>query len=513
MPYFGASDGLTFHAKIIKAGNEAVGAWVRAGAWSANPENLTDGFIPIEVAHLIALPEVWARLLKANLCDLPTGEQEGYQLHDYLDHNPTAVKARARLAAARDRTRRWREANGVPSSRPKTQRPCDSTRDGVGDASRTPARMGAPGVPDSSHVGASDPDPEIRRVRDQNPEGTPLPPRGGCDGAAVQDQPPPTKPQGAAPGPIPPLAPKADPVAKRARKPLPAPKPDLDPSTLAGVNLDAYTALLADPTLPEITDHPAQTAVDLVRSGPALDVPQQIAAAGAWLRANPAQAKRNGARFLTNWVRRAQERGGQRSGASAASSLPPEAMQFLTARWRAARTRMRLETPCDPDLRYLARFWSKCVEASTRATESSKPGGWVPTPRHVAAFWIRCYLAEQQSRGGGVKDAGYPFAWLSEGDRGSSFGMPKRADVERQQPTDGPESLRPAGVAAASTRDAPPPPSSPAKPMPVPASVLAAAAMVGRGIPEPGTTVVQRSATRAAPSRPATTAPAQEQTE
>lgn len=504
MPYFGASDGLTFHAKVIKAGNDAVGAWCRAGAWSAHPENLTEGFIPVEVAHLIAPAEVWAKLLSVHLCDAPTGDRQGYQIHDYLDHNPTAAKTRARFAAARERTRRWREANGIPSSRPKTQRHGDAARDGDGDASRTATRPGVPVVPNSSHVraaGASDPDPEIRKeIRDQKPESTPLPPRGGCDGAAVQDQPPPTKPQGSAPGPIPPPAPKADPAAQRARKPPPAPKPDLDPATLVGVNLDAYNALLADPTLPEITDHPAQTAVDLVRSGPALDVPQQIAAAGAWLRANPAQAKRNGARFLTNWIRRAQERGGQRTATSAAASLPPEASTFLTGRWRAARQRQRrLETACDPDARYLAKFWSKCAEAATRAADGSKPGAWVPTPKHIAAFWIRCYLAEEQSRAGGVKDTGYPFAWLSEGDRASGYGLPKRSDME-QRPTDGPETQRGAAVAATRT---PPAPSDRAPP---PADVLAAAAKVGRGIAVPGTTVVQRGAQSSAASRPITTA-------
>jgi len=45
---------------------------------------------------------------------------------------------------------------------------------------------------------------------------------------------------------------------------------------------------------------------------PAVEIEQQVAAAAAWLAANPKQRKKNVERFLTNWLARQQERGGSR---------------------------------------------------------------------------------------------------------------------------------------------------------------------------------------------------------
>jgi cytoskeletal protein RodZ len=45
---------------------------------------------------------------------------------------------------------------------------------------------------------------------------------------------------------------------------------------------------------------------------PAVEIEQQVAAAAAWLAANPKQRKKNIERFLTNWLSRQQERGGTR---------------------------------------------------------------------------------------------------------------------------------------------------------------------------------------------------------
>jgi len=45
-------DGLTFHEKIVEAGNAATGVWVRGLAWSAY--HLTDGFVPTKIARLVA---------------------------------------------------------------------------------------------------------------------------------------------------------------------------------------------------------------------------------------------------------------------------------------------------------------------------------------------------------------------------------------------------------------------------------------------------------------------------
>ena len=100
MSWFRLDDAGAFHAKVIRAGNEAYGAWCRAGQWcSAHAPN---GFIPVEVAHLIAAPKVWAKAFAAGLLD--SADESGYQIHDFNEYNPTEAQVeerKARVSAAR----------------------------------------------------------------------------------------------------------------------------------------------------------------------------------------------------------------------------------------------------------------------------------------------------------------------------------------------------------------------------------------------------------------------------
>lgn len=107
MSWFKVSDGLAFHRKALAAGNEALGAWVRAGSWSSAPDNLTDGFIPPEVAAAIAPPKVWAKLRAAGLVDAPEG-RDGQQLHDFLAYNPSAESKARDRETTRQRVESWR---------------------------------------------------------------------------------------------------------------------------------------------------------------------------------------------------------------------------------------------------------------------------------------------------------------------------------------------------------------------------------------------------------------------
>lgn len=119
MSRFGVSDGAAFHRKVVKAGNEAFGAWCRAGSWSSAPENLTDGFIPPEIAAMLAPPRVWSKLRAAGLTDAPADGQDGEQIHGYLEHNPSAEQVRAKRKAWAERQRRHRDPQETspPSSR------------------------------------------------------------------------------------------------------------------------------------------------------------------------------------------------------------------------------------------------------------------------------------------------------------------------------------------------------------------------------------------------------------
>jgi hypothetical protein len=101
MAWFRVEGAVAFGAKHLAAGNEAVGAWTRAGAWCV--DNLTDGYIPLETAHAIAPKRVWKKLVDAKAGGehgLAEEKAHGYQLHDYLTYNYSAETVKAKKAAA-----------------------------------------------------------------------------------------------------------------------------------------------------------------------------------------------------------------------------------------------------------------------------------------------------------------------------------------------------------------------------------------------------------------------------
>ncbi len=103
MPWFRLDDSFHSHPKVIAAGNEAIGLFVRCGTYAA--EHLTDGFIPEEVALLYGSRELAGVLVRTKLWRRTRG---GWRMPDYLDYNPSreAVENERRQAAERQRRRR-----------------------------------------------------------------------------------------------------------------------------------------------------------------------------------------------------------------------------------------------------------------------------------------------------------------------------------------------------------------------------------------------------------------------
>jgi hypothetical protein len=100
-----------FHHKVVAAGDEAYGAWVRAGQWSS--DQLTDGFIPVAVALQInRRAKVWDKLCDVRLLHKVDG---GYQVHDFLDWNPSSEVERERREATRERRREAGRIGGKKS--------------------------------------------------------------------------------------------------------------------------------------------------------------------------------------------------------------------------------------------------------------------------------------------------------------------------------------------------------------------------------------------------------------
>ena len=99
MAWFKLDDRFGNHPKVVKAGNSAVGLWVRCGTYSA--EHLTDGHIPADVARMYGTRKEIQALLTAGLW--ATNGDGGYVMPDYLDFNPSKEETMAKREAERIR--------------------------------------------------------------------------------------------------------------------------------------------------------------------------------------------------------------------------------------------------------------------------------------------------------------------------------------------------------------------------------------------------------------------------
>src|SRR5262245_24818938 len=105
MPWFRLDDSFHSHPKVIAAGNEAVGLYVRCGTYAA--EHLTDGFIPEQVALLYGSAKLADTLVRAKLWRRTRG---GWRMPDYLDYNPSREAGDNERKHAAERQRRRRDA-------------------------------------------------------------------------------------------------------------------------------------------------------------------------------------------------------------------------------------------------------------------------------------------------------------------------------------------------------------------------------------------------------------------
>lgn len=89
--WFKVDDKFAMHPKSMRAGNAALGLWVRAGSWSA--AHLTDGFIPGDLLGAIGGSRSAAdKLVKVGLWEV---DLDGYRFRDWHDYQPTAADVKA----------------------------------------------------------------------------------------------------------------------------------------------------------------------------------------------------------------------------------------------------------------------------------------------------------------------------------------------------------------------------------------------------------------------------------
>lgn len=160
MAWFKVDDDLAFHAKVVQAGNAAMGLWVRAGAYCG--QHLTDGFVAREVALAMGRKAEINRLVDVGLWEpAEVDGKPGWRFHEFLDRNPSRDEVEQKRREEADRKAAWRARRAA--QRAGQDRDGDGTDDDVPsghppDETRD-THVSPTGVPDLSRSSRPEPDP------------------------------------------------------------------------------------------------------------------------------------------------------------------------------------------------------------------------------------------------------------------------------------------------------------------------------------------------------------------
>lgn len=160
MVWFKVDDTLAFHQKTLRAGNAAMGMWVRAGSECAS--QLTDGFVSNELVAALGGHALAGRLVVARLWVKVDG---GYQFHEWSEEGrqPTRAQVEEERKQAQLRKARWKERKQNAGQNG------DGTRSGT--ESGTPSDRSSEHVENSAHArAATRPDPTRPDHEEQQPQ-------------------------------------------------------------------------------------------------------------------------------------------------------------------------------------------------------------------------------------------------------------------------------------------------------------------------------------------------------
>ena len=100
MVWFKVDDKFHQHPKARRAGNAALGLWVRCGAYCAQYE--TDGQLPADIVEEYGSRREIDRLITSTLLARVEG---GYLMPDFLDYNPSHADLELKRKTDRERKR------------------------------------------------------------------------------------------------------------------------------------------------------------------------------------------------------------------------------------------------------------------------------------------------------------------------------------------------------------------------------------------------------------------------
>ena len=120
MPWFKVDDKLHDHKKARRARKAAMGVWVLAGSWSGG--NLTDGFIPDDVATRWGTSRDFAALVSAELWEVASkGSEDGWQFVNWDEFQPLKSEIEAERQRKVDAGRKGGKASGRSRREADTQ--------------------------------------------------------------------------------------------------------------------------------------------------------------------------------------------------------------------------------------------------------------------------------------------------------------------------------------------------------------------------------------------------------
>lgn len=124
MPWFKIDDSAHSHPKFMRAGNAALGLWLRCGSYSA--QHLLEGFVPKAVVKPFGgTPAQVRKLIDAGLwhdaghtCDRCPQPADGYMIHDFFEggRNTTKAQHEANKKGAVERAAKSRAAKKTTQS-------------------------------------------------------------------------------------------------------------------------------------------------------------------------------------------------------------------------------------------------------------------------------------------------------------------------------------------------------------------------------------------------------------
>ncbi|MFB8393702.1 hypothetical protein [Streptomyces yangpuensis] len=127
MPWFKIDDSAHSHPKFMRAGNAALGLWLRCGSYSA--QHLLEGFVPKSVVKPFGgTPAQVRKLLEAGLwhdaghdCKRCPQPADGYMIHDFFEggRNVTKAQHEANKKGAAERAAKSRAARNANDSESK----------------------------------------------------------------------------------------------------------------------------------------------------------------------------------------------------------------------------------------------------------------------------------------------------------------------------------------------------------------------------------------------------------